>query len=270
VSSPRDERNEQGVFSEIFWPTEPACFLPSEIPTEETVMAGPKLRYSVAPFVSAGALAVAVSAQAQSVAWRSPAEAAVRYADDQRASYYDSRRIAYDQGYREGIKEGEKDARRGERFNYQDEKEFRNADRGYHRNYGDRERYRQSFRSGYAAGYDDGYRRLSMNGRNGNRGRPGSPGVYGNRGYGGYGNYGGRYGYYSPAFDNGARDGYEKGQEDIRKNRSFDPLRHSWYRSGDRHYEREYGSRDEYKNVYRRGFQEGYQRGYREARAYGW
>ncbi|MGB2718024.1 MAG: hypothetical protein WBC51_27805 [Vicinamibacterales bacterium] len=234
-------------------------------------MALPKVRYLLAPLVSAGALAVSVSAHAQSVSWRNPAEPAVRYADDQRASYYDSRRIAYDQGFREGLKEGEKDARRGERFYYQDEKEFRNGDRGYHRNYGDRERYRQSFRSGYVAGYDDGYRRVSVNGRNGNWGQgSGRPGVYGNRGYGGgYGNGNGRYGYYSPALDNGVRDGYEKGQEDIRKNRSFDPLRHSWYRSGDRHYEREYGSRDDYKNLYRRGFQEGYERGYRESR-YRW
>jgi flagellar biosynthesis/type III secretory pathway protein FliH len=231
-----------------------------------TVMAGSTIRYLLVLLVSAGALAVSASAHAQSASWRNPAQIAARYADDQRAPYYDARRVAYDEGFREGVKEGEKDARRGERFYYQDEKEFRNGDRGYRRNYGDRELYRQSFRSGYAAGYDDGYRRLSVNGRNGNRGlgsgRPG--GVYGNRGYGGYGN--GRYGYYSPALDNGARDGYEKGQEDIRKNRSFDPLRHSWYRSGDRHYEREYGSRDEYKNVYRRGFQEGYERGYREGR----
>ena len=232
-------------------------------------MALPTLRHLLAAVLSASALAAPVSAHAQSVSWRSPAESAARYADDQRASYYDARRIAHDEGYREGLKEGEKDARRGERLYYQDEKEFRNADRGYHRNYGDRERYRQSFRTGYAAGYEDGYRRLSVNSRNRNGGwGSGRPGAYGNRGYGGYGN--GRYGYYSPAFDNGARDGYEKGQEDIRKNRSFDPLRHSWYRSGDRHYEREYGSRDEYKNVYRRGFQEGYDRGYREGRYYGW
>ena len=230
-------------------------------------MALPTVRHFLVPLISAGAFAISASAGAQSVPWQNSAESAVRYADDQRAGYYDSRRIAYDEGYREGLKEGEKDARRGERFYYQDEKEFRNGDRGYHRNYGDRERYRQSFRSGYAAGYDNGYRRLGVNGRNGWGIGQGRPGVYGNRGYGGYGN--GRSGYYSPAFDNGARDGYEKGQEDIRKNRSFDPLRHSWYRSGDRHYEREYGSRDDYKNIYRRGFQEGYERGYREGR-YRW
>ena len=65
---------------------------------------------------------------------------------------------------------------------------------------------------------------------------------------------------------NGARDGYEKGVEDARKNRSFDPLRHAWYRSGDRHFEGRYGSREQYKDLYRDGFRDGYERGYGESR----
>ena len=61
-------------------------------------------------------------------------------------------------------------------------------------------------------------------------------------------------------------DGYEKGAEDARKNRSYDVLRHEWYRSGDRHYESRDGSRERSKNVYREGFKEGYARGFREGR----
>ena len=57
---------------------------------------------------------------------------------------------------------------------------------------------------------------------------------------------------YSP-LRNGARDGYEKGREDAAQQRSFDPLRHTWYRVGDRHYEDRYGSREHYKDIYRRG-----------------
>ena len=68
------------------------------------------------------------------------------------------------------------------------------------------------------------------------------------------------------AADNGFQDGLEKGSEDARKNRSFDPLRHEWYRSGDRHYESRYGSREQYKDVYREGFKAGYERGYRDGR----
>ena len=186
-------------------------------------------------------------------------------------SYYEVRRTAYDQGYREGVKRGEQDARRGDRFGYEDEREFRRADKGYHRRLGDRERYRQVFRDGFAAGYSDAFSRLSPYGRNiGRQGPYARQRPYGQqRGYGTWG--GGRYGgnYYSPAFENGARDGYEKGQEDARKSRSFDPLRHSWYRSGNRHYEGRYGSREQYKDVYRRGFQQGYERGFQEAR-YRW
>ena len=83
-----------------------------------------------------------------------------------------------------------------------------------------------------------------------------------------YGVYGGSTSVYynSPAFDNGVREGFEKGQEDARKGRSYDILRHEWYRDGDRHYENRYGSRQQYKDIYRRGFQQGYEEGFRDWR----
>jgi flagellar biosynthesis/type III secretory pathway protein FliH len=218
--------------------------------------------------------AVPAAVAAQTIEWRpGPDVAPARYTDGAPISYYEFRRMAYDQGYREGTKEGENDARRGERFGYQDEKEFQRGDRGFHRNYGDRERYRELFRDGFAAGYSDGYaRRAGYRGNGGWQGQNGRQGPYAQRGYGGYGD---RYGrtpgraYYTPAFDNGARDGYEKGQEDARKNRSHDVLRHSRYRSGDHDYRDEYGSKDEYRNIYRQGFSQGYDRGYAEGR-YRW
>jgi flagellar biosynthesis/type III secretory pathway protein FliH len=228
----------------------------------------------IAPLAATVFVLGPVSAFAQSPAWRQPSDTARYRSLDDGQSYSGIRRAAYDEGYRDGVRKGEQDGRRGARFAYQDERDFQRADRGYHRSFGDRERYRQIFREGYASGYSDGYSRYSPYGRNDGRqgpyaqqgpyGRPQGP--YGQQG--GYRNPGG-YGsgaYYSPAFDNGARDGYEKGQEDARKNRSFDPLRHSWYRSGDRHYEGRYGARQQYKDVYRRGFQQGYERGFREGR----
>ena len=233
------------------------------------------LKRFFAPVATAAFLAAPVSVFAQALPWALPS-ASGRYtrANDAQVSYYDARRTAYDEGYRRGVQEGERDARRGDRFGYQDEREFQRADRGYNRSFGDRERYRQIFRDGYATGYSDGYNRYSRYGRNdGGYGRP-VPGPYPQRGpgYGGYGNNGGYgnggygNGYYSPAFDNGARDGFEKGQEDARKNRSYDVRRHEWYRKGDRHYESRYGSRQEYENVYRRGFQQGYEQGFRSYR----
>jgi hypothetical protein len=228
-------------------------------------------RFSAPVFAVAASL-FPISALAQSANWQLPPIAArYRNAAEAQAPYYEAHRSAYDRGYQEGRARGEEDARRGDRFAYQDEREFQRADRGYHRGFGDRERYRQIFRDGFASGYSNGYSRYSRYGRYeqgpyGSRGPYGQSGGYGSRG-GGYGAYGG--GYYSPALDNGIRDGYEKGREDVRKNRSFDPRRHSWYRSGDRHYEREYGPKERYEDVYRRGFQEGYERGYRESR-YRW
>lgn len=86
---------------------------------------------------------------------------------------------------------------------------------------------------------------------------------------GSYPNDRGGYAYNSVPFQNGDRDGYEKGREDARDNDSYDPVRHSWYRSGNRGYNSRYGTRDDYKLVYRDGFEAGYERGYREARGYG-
>jgi hypothetical protein len=221
-------------------------------------------RLFLIPALAVAALSLSVSARAQSAGW--PDADRLGYAQ---RSYADARRAAYDNGFREGLRQGENDGRRNNVFAFQDERTYQRADKGYHREFGPLERYRTSFRSGYSAGYSDGYQRYARNyGYNGrpdySRG-PGYPNTYprypqqspGYRGYGGYG---------SPAFQNGASDGFDKGVEDARKNRSYDPHRHSWYRSGDRHYEGRYGSRELYKDVYRDGFTDGYDRGYRGGR----
>jgi hypothetical protein len=99
---------------------------------------------------------------------------------------------------------------------------------------------------------------------------------YGNDRYGndryGNGRYDNRYpnsgsnrnGYNSAAYDNGYRDGLEKGREDAQDRDSFDPVRHSWYRSGTRGYNSRYGTKDDYKLVYRDGFEAGYSQAYRQ------
>lgn len=102
-------------------------------------------------------------------------------------------------------------------------------------------------------------------------------GVYPNdRGYGNgypntgaYGNNTNRGGYNSVPYDNGYRDGLGKGREDARDNDSYDPVRHSWYRSGDRGYNSRYGTRETYKLTYRDGFEAGYEEAYRSSRGYG-
>jgi hypothetical protein len=83
--------------------------------------------------------------------------------------------------------------------------------------------------------------------------------TYGNT----YPNSNGRYGANSVPYDNGYRDGLEKGREDARDRDSYDPVRHGWYRSGDRGYNSRYGTRETYKLAYRDGFEAGYEQAYR-------
>lgn len=79
----------------------------------------------------------------------------------------------------------------------------------------------------------------------------------------------GQYGDGSVPFDNGYKDGHDKGREDARDRDAYDPVRHSRYRSADRGYDRRYGSKEEYKQVYRDGFRAGYEEGYRGTGPYG-
>jgi hypothetical protein len=67
----------------------------------------------------------------------------------------------------------------------------------------------------------------------------------------------------SAAAQSGYRDGLEKGHEDADDRDSYDPNRHSWYRSADRGFESRYGSKESYQAEYRRGFLEGYDAAYR-------
>lgn len=69
--------------------------------------------------------------------------------------------------------------------------------------------------------------------------------------------------YTTPGFQNGYRDGLQKGRDDGDDNDRYDLNSHSWYRSATRGYENEYGSRAEYQARYREGFEAGYNDGYR-------
>jgi hypothetical protein len=194
--------------------------------------------------------------------------------DDGRWGQNDSR-AAYDNGYRRGLERGERDGRDRRPMNYRDEKDYRNGDWGYDRRYGSRDYYRQAFRSGFEAGYSASYSRYGgygqANGRAVPRGYPGSApypnGRYPDRtgGYGRPDGYG--YGYANNiAFQNGYRDGLEKGDKDWRSRKSYDVLRHDWYRDGDRHYKKEYGPRNQYKDAYRAGFKQAYDQAFRGGR----
>jgi hypothetical protein len=70
--------------------------------------------------------------------------------------------------------------------------------------------------------------------------------------------------YQEPAFARGYADGYATGAGDSRDRDRYDPVGHRDYRSADQGYQRDYGSRDAYRNNYRAGFRQGYDEGYRE------
>jgi flagellar biosynthesis/type III secretory pathway protein FliH len=209
----------------------------------------------------------ATSARAQAAPWLGSSAAYSR--DDDRVSYVDARRAAYDNGYRDGLRQGEQAARDRRQLDAERERDYRKAENGYNRSYGDKNRYRDNYRSGFAQGYRDGFGRNDIR-QSGNwdggagygrdRGYRDSatyrdnsgPAYRGTAGYGGY--------------QNGIADGYRKGLDDLHDRKSPDVRRQKWYRSGDHGYDSDYGSKDAYRVEYRRGFEEGYRRAYNERR----
>lgn len=175
----------------------------------------------------------------------------------------DISRRAYDSGYREGVRAGQDDGRDGRPFSYSRHDDWRDADDGYHREFGNREFYRDNFRRGFEAGYSEAYNRYGYRGRD----RRGAYPPY--QTYPAYPAGGGiavPRGSFSPAAQNGYRDGLEAGRDDARDRRAFDPVRAKRYREGDHDYDSRYGSRDAYKQEYRTAFQRGYDEGYRGVR----
>jgi hypothetical protein len=117
-------------------------------------------------------------------------------------------------------------------------------DRNWDRD-GDRNRDRRAYAPPRVYTYPRGYTYPRSYG--------GYGGGYGGS-YGGYsgGGYGGSYGGYGGGYDQqrGYSDGLNRGQEDARDRRSFNPNNSSHYRSGDA--------------AYRDGFRRGYEIGYRQ------
>lgn len=75
--------------------------------------------------------------------------------------------------------------------------------------------------------------------------------------------YNNRSRYTTPGFQNGYRDGLDKGREDAEDNDRYDVNRHSWYKSATRGYENEFGTRASYQAQYREGFEVAYAEAYR-------
>ncbi len=183
-----------------------------------------------------------------------------------RGQYGTAQNSAYDAGYRAGLRRGEEAARDRRPMDFEREREYRDGIDGYDRRYGEPNRYRDDYRAGFAQGYRDAFNRGGF--RRDDRDRNGvwrDERGYGERGYGvpGY-----RREVAPIAFENGVRDGYAKGLDDLQHRRYPDVNRQKWYRNGDHDYNGRYGPKDLYRVDYRRGFQEGYSRAFREGRRY--
>jgi hypothetical protein len=159
-------------------------------------------------------------------------------------------RDAYERGFREGTEQGNRDVRSGRSMDLQRHEEYRRADAGYSNRYGDRGDYQRTFRDGFTDGYRAAFQR--------------GPGVYDRRGpvNGGFGRP--TRGFQDPASARGYSDGFEHGVDDGRDRDRYDPVRHGDYKSADDGYNRNYGSKDSYRNNYRAGFRQGYEDGYRD------
>jgi hypothetical protein len=64
----------------------------------------------------------------------------------------------------------------------------------------------------------------------------------------------------------GIRGWLRQGAGRLKDRHRYDPLRHGDYKDGDNGYNRDYGSKDAYKQYYREGFRSGYEDGYRGRR----
>ena len=94
-------------------------------------------RFFLVPALGVATLAFSAQAHAQQLGTIADSTHPA-YAADARQPYYESRRAAYDNGYREGLTEGERDGRRGQARPYQDNRTWQRADKGYNRSYGER------------------------------------------------------------------------------------------------------------------------------------
>ena len=159
-------------------------------------------------------------------------------------------RDEYYRGYQQGLREGEQDARRNRPFLSASSENSRNTD--------------VDFRNGLADGYRDGYYQGRGQARSNDRVPGGTAYPRDDRREGGVVRRAPG-GYQEPAFARGYSDGYEDGVNDGKDRNRYDPVGEKDYRSADKGYNGNYGSKDAYKNNYRAGFRQGYEEGYRQS-----
>jgi hypothetical protein len=164
-----------------------------------------------------------------------------------------ARQYGYDNGFRDGEKKGRHEGRENDPWDYRTP-DWRQAKHGYKSWMGPV----NAFQRGYQEGYREGFRSGFASERPGSRGDRGREGFY--RGGSYYGSYSGSYG--RVAYDTGYQDGMTMAQEDLYKNKPFNPNPRARFDDRDHGYRREYGDKNEYRTEYSNGYRAGYQAGF--------
>lgn len=198
-----------------------------------------------------------------------------------------TRQYAYLLGYHQAYTEGSEARENGYNTNYKDAPGYRNDANGWLAWMGYQSDYRSRYRDGYRDGFNDGanYRTRRYDRDDVERVLGGNlKEVYQDDRWDRYdrrdrrndrrddrwddrnGNRNGRYNRQEIlriAQQNAYNDGMRHGQDDRRRNRSYNYSDSGEYRNATNGYRPEYGDREVYRQGYREGYQRGYNDGYR-------
>ena len=159
-----------------------------------------------------------------------------------------ARQAGYQRGYNDGVGNGRHEGREHDPYDYKTPDNGQ-AKRGYERWMGPIEVYQRAYRNGYANGFRSGYEEVAGYGR-------------GRDGYGDWRHDGWRTGYDFDGANVANRFGYEDGaqaaREDIYHGKPYNSKPRGRFGDRDRGYQREFGSKDHYKDEYSAAYRAGY------------
>jgi hypothetical protein len=161
-----------------------------------------------------------------------------------------ARRYGYEKGYNDGVSKGRHEGREHDPNDYHTPSRHQ-ATRGYKSWMGEVGWYQRGYQEGYSNGFRSGYE--SVAGWQGNRnwGR-GAYGFYGSRGHD-------RYNSRNAASQFGFEDGAAVARADLQNGKPYNSRPRGRFDDRDHGYQREYGSKDEYKAEYAQAYTEGYE-----------
>jgi hypothetical protein len=169
---------------------------------------------------------------------------------DYRGNVAQTQQYGYQSGYNDGVKKGRHEGRENDPYDYHTP-DWRQATRGYQSWMGPLGAFQRGYQQGYAEGFRAGFANERPGGRDGYRDdyrddyRPGA------------------YRYDNAGYSIGYQDGASVAQEDVWRNKPFNPSPRGKYDDMDHGYRREYGDKNYYKSQYAAGYRTGYENAFR-------